>query len=179
MCDVGKLKKSLQNMSCRPITVFLCIILQTSQVGFYARESSRKWCALISENTSHWVYVFAKSTSPSPTMTQCNYMWLCDLCFVFSLSSEQTQLVCLFYHFVLLRNKGDVSWSWLWLLCGVSHKAWSECWKRCHCSCQLCKMTSDLWISFCHFKLRMCYTSHMPLWFFLRTNYTDLIYISK
>ena len=78
MCDVGELKKSLQNMSCRPITVFLCIILQTSQVGFYARESSRNWCALISENTSHWVYVFAKSTSPSPTMTQCNYiviMW--------------------------------------------------------------------------------------------------------
>ena len=105
MCDVGELKKSLQNMSCRSITVFLCIILQTSQVGFYARESSRKWCALISENTSHWVYVFAKSTSPSPTMTQCNYMWLCDLCFVFSLSSEQTQLVCLFYHFVLFKEQ--------------------------------------------------------------------------
>ena len=110
---------------------------------------------------------------------QCNHMWLCDLCFVFSLSSEQTQLVCLFYHFVLLRNKGDVSWSWLWLLCGVSHKAWSECWKRCHCSCQLCKMTSDLWISFCHFKLRMCYTSHMLYGSSLGHILTSCIYASK
>ena len=95
------------------------------------------------------------------------------------LSVKWADTICLFYHFVLLRNKGDVSWSWLWLLCGVSHKAWSECWKRCHCSCQLCKMTSDLWISFCHFKLRMCYTSHMLYGSSLGHILTSCIYASK